>query len=250
MAVGAVFGAIFGWWATKEDVDNTVAVVDKIEEVFVPRNRQREGSVRVKSVKVGSGCFDLWNYHNVGVEVRGSGDSVWFPDPSDECSKSYDSCWHAGIWNRFCRIYPGFTETVNSTTPAILKADDILYVSAHECDGIWGWWNDNLNMALPKWNICGIPYELEVKLGCNWIDMSLDGVCVDPEFDFFGTQACLDLCPDLDAKVDLFDHYTVTLEIEPSKEGCTPKIECSASRLAHPSVELLALALVAMAFWR
>ena len=83
MVVGMLAGWVTYWFSGDEDKKPTTMV--EIEDA--PKKKlTRHGSVRVKSVKVGSGCLDLWNYHNVGVEAKGSVDSVWFPNDWDVCS--------------------------------------------------------------------------------------------------------------------------------------------------------------------
>ena len=207
------------------------------------------GSVQVKSVKVGSNCADYSAYHNVGVWVEGSSGGGWFPKSGGECGQSYDSCLINGNWAPFCRIYSGSIETVNQETKATLKSGDVLSVSAFECDLAK---IDTLAQQITDWNLCGPKYQLEVGLPCNWVTAD-PKMCAKAFAGGWGFSGCMEGCAT--GGLNLNDRYTVILDITPSKTGCKPQTGCTsaalaASRLAHPSTELLALALVVMAFWR
>ena len=124
----------------------------------------------------------------------------------------------------------------------------MLSITALECDGVRSRSFDTLAETIPGWNLCGGTYRMKVDVPCNGASVS-PSLCVSGGASLGGLSGCLGGC--LDAGLDLADYYEIILDITPTTGCSEPAMVCQgASRLAHPSVELLALALVVMAFWR
>jgi len=88
---------------------------------------------------------------------------------------------------------------------------------------------------------------MTVDIPCN--GASIDpSVCISGGASLGGLSGCFGGCAD--AGLDLNDYYEIILDIYPTAPCVQPALACQGARLAHPSVELLALALVVMAFWR